>query len=62
MGGKELMKLESEYREEEWLVVEKAACNAMKGKKSKAKAKEPTKPKAHTPGTTFEFCFSLMDV
>ena len=56
------MKLESEYHEEEWLVVEKAACNAMKGKKSKAKAKEPTKPKAHTPGTSFEFCFSLMDV
>ena len=49
VGGKELMKLQSKHHEKEWLVVEKAACNAMKGKKSKAKANEPTKPKAHTP-------------
>ena len=26
------MKLESEHHEKEWLVVEEAACNAMKGK------------------------------
>ena len=56
------MKLESEHNEKEWLVVERAACNAMKGKKSKAKAKEPTKLKAHTPGTSSEFRLSLMDV
>ena len=49
MGGEELMKLESKHYEKEWLVVEKAACNAMKGKKGKSKGKEPTKPKAHTP-------------
>ena len=62
MSGKELMKLESEHNEKEWLVVEKTACNAMKGKKRKAKAKEPTEPKGHTPGTSSEFCLSLMDV
>ena len=62
VGGKELMKLESKHHEKEWLVVEGAACSAMKGKKSKAKAKEPTKPKAHTPGTSSVFCLSLMDV
>ena len=56
------MKLESKHHEKEWLVVKKAACSAMKGKKSKAKAKEPTKLKAHTPRTSSEFCLSLMDV
>ena len=35
MSGKELMKLERELNEKEWLVVEKTACNAMKGKKRK---------------------------
>ena len=56
------MKLESKHHEKEWRVVEKAACSAMKGEKSKAKAKESIKPKAHTPGTSSEFCLSLMDV
>ena len=56
------MKLESEHNEKEWLVVEKAVCNAIKGEKSKAKAKEPTKPKAHTPGTSSEFFLLLMSV
>ena len=37
--GKELMKLESKHHEKEWRVVEKAACSAMKGEKSKAKAR-----------------------
>ena len=61
MSEKELMKLESEHNEKGRLVVEKAACNA-KGKKGKAKAKEPTKRKAHTPGTSSEFCLSLIGV
>ena len=56
------MKLESEHNEKERLVVEKAACNAVKGKKGKAKAKEPTKRKAHTPGTSSEFCLSHIGV
>ena len=62
MGGEELMKLESKHYEKECLVVEKAMYNAMKGEKSKAKAKEPTKLKAHTPSASSEFCLSLMDV
>ena len=33
------MKLESKHHEKEWLVVEKAVCSAMKGEKSKAKAR-----------------------
>ena len=56
MDGKELMKPESEHNEKERLEVEKVARNAMKGKKGKAKAKEPTKQKAHAPGTSPEFC------
>ena len=59
MGGKELMELESE---KERPAVEEVAHNAMKGKKSKAKAKEPTKRKAHTPGTSSEFCLPLIGV
>ena len=62
MDGKELMKPESEHNENERLKVEKVARNAMKGKKRKAKAKEPTKQKAHTPGTSSEFCLSLVGV
>ena len=56
------MKLESEHSEKERLEVEKVVRNAIKGEKGKAKAKEPIKPKAHTPGTSSEFCLSLMDV
>ena len=56
------MKLESEHSEKERLEVEKVVRNAMKGKKGKAKAKEPTKPKAHTPRTSPEFCLSLIGV
>ena len=33
------MKLERELNEKEWLVVEKTACNAVKGKKSKVKVR-----------------------
>ena len=39
-----------------------AAVVFMKGKNGKAKAKEPTKRKAHTPGTSPEFCLSLIGV
>ena len=60
IGGKGLMKLESGHSENEQLEVEKVVRNAMKGKKGKAKAKEPTKPKAHTPGTSTEFCLPLI--
>ena len=56
------MKLESEHSEKERLEVEKVVRNAMKGKKGKAKAKEPTKPKAHTTGTSSEFCLPLIGV
>ena len=62
IGGKELVKLESEHSEKERLEVEKVVRNAMKGEKSKAKAKEPTKPKAHTPGASSEFCLPLIGV
>ena len=51
------MKLESKHHEKEWLVAEKAACSAMKGKKSKAKAKEPTKLKAHTPSASLNSAY-----
>ena len=60
VGGKEIMKLESEHDEKERLQVEKAARNAMKGKKGKAKAEVPTKRKAHTPRTPSEFCLPLI--
>ena len=56
------MKLESEHSEKERLEVEKVVRNAKKGKKGKAKAKEPTKLKAHTPGTSPEFCLLLVGV
>ena len=59
MDGKELMKPESEHNEKERLEVEKVARNAMKGKKGKAKAKEPTKQKAHTPDTSSESCLGV---
>ena len=59
MDGKELMKPESEHNEKERLEVEEVARNAMKGKKGKAKAKEPTKRKAHTPGTSSESCLGV---
>ena len=62
IGVKGLMKLESEHSEKERLEVEKVVRNAMKGKKGKAKAKEPTKPKAHTPGTSPEFCLLLIGI
>ena len=54
------MKLESRHSEKVRLEVEKVVRNAMKGKKGKAKAKEPTKPKAHTSGTSTEFCLLLI--
>ena len=54
------MKLESGHSEKERLEVEKVVRNAMKGKKGKAKAKEPTKPKAHTSGTSTDFCLLLI--
>ena len=59
MGGKGLVGLESE---KERLEVEKVARNAMKRIKSKAKAKELTKRKAHTPGTPPEFCLPPIGV
>ena len=62
VSGKEPMKLESKDNEKERLVVEKAVCNAMKGKNGKAKVKEPTKWKAHTPGTSPEFFLPLIGV
>ena len=62
ISGKGLMKLESEHSEKERLEVEKVVRNAMKGKKGKAKANEPTKPKAHTPGTSPESCLPLIGV
>ena len=62
IGGKELVKLESEHSEKERLEVERVVRNVMKGKKGKAKAKEPTKPKAHTTGTSSEFCLPLIGV
>ena len=62
IGGKGLMKFESGHSEKERLEIEKVVRNAMKGKKGKAKAKEPTKPKAHTPGTSPEFCLPLVGV
>ena len=56
------MKLESEHSEKEQLEVEKVVRNAMKGKKGKAKAKEPAKLKAHTSGTSPEFCLPLIGI
>ena len=47
------MKLESEQQEKETGGV---ARGAAKGKKGKAKTKEPTKQKAHTPFSSSEFC------
>ena len=62
MGGKPLMKLESEQKLKEWLLREKAAHNAAKGRIDKAKAKEPTKRKAHTPHSSSEFCLPFIGV
>ena len=62
VGGKEVMKLESVRNEKERLQVEKAARNAMKGEKGKAKAEEPTKRKAHTSRIPSEFCLPLIGV
>ena len=56
------MELENEHNEKKRLEVEKVVRNVMKGKKSKVKAKEPTKPKAHTPGASSEFCLPLIGV
>ena len=62
MSGKPLMKLESEQKLKEWLQTEKVAHNAAKGRIDKAKAKEPTKRKAHTPHSSSEFCLPLIGV
>ena len=62
MGGKPLMKLESEQKLKEWLQTEQAAQYAAKGRIGKAKAKEPTKRKAHTPRSSSEFCLPLIGV
>ena len=62
MGGKPLVKLESEQKLRGWLQTEQAAHYAAKGRIGKAKAKEPTKRKAHTPRSFFEFCLLLMGV
>ena len=62
MGGKPLMKLESERKLKEWLQTEQAAHYAAKGRIGKAKAKEPTKRKAHTPRSSSEFCLPLIGV
>ena len=56
------MKLESEEQEKELLQAEKAAHNAAKGRIGKAKAKELTKRKAHTPPSFSEFCVPLIGV
>ena len=53
MDSKGLMKLESEQQEKETGGV---ARGAAKGKRGKAKTKEPTKQKAHTPFSSSEFC------
>ena len=60
VGGKEIMKLESEHDEKERVQVEKAARIAMKGEKGKAKAEVPTKRKAHAPRNPSEFCLPLI--
>ena len=60
MGGKPLMKLESEQKLKEFLQAEKAAHNAAKGRIGKAKAKEPAKRKAHAPPSSSEFCVQLI--
>ena len=62
MGGTPLMKLESEQKLKEWLQTERAAHNAAKGRIDKAKAKEPTKRKAHTPRSSSEICLPLIGV
>ena len=62
IGDKGLMKLESKHSEKGRLEVEKVVRNAMKGKKGKAKAKEPAKLKAHTSGTSPEFCLPLIGI
>ena len=43
------MELENEHNEKKRLEVEKVVRNVMKGKKSKVKAKEPTKPRHNVP-------------
>ena len=53
VGGREIVGLESKHNEKERLQVEKAARNAMKGKKGKAKAEEPTKQR-HIPPHPFQ--------
>ena len=62
MGGKGLMKLEGEQLEKEAGSAGGVACGAAKGKKGKAKTKEPTKQKAHTPFSFSEFCLPLIGV
>ena len=62
VGGKEVMKLESVRNEKERLQVEKAARNAMKGEKGKAKAEEPTKRKVYTLLDSPKFCLPLIGV
>ena len=62
MDGKGLMKLESEEQEKELLQGEKVASSAARGKKGKAKAKEPTNQRAHTLHSSSEFCLPLIGV
>ena len=59
VDGRELVEPEGEHNEKERLEVEKVACNALKGKEGKAKAKEPAKRKARTPGTSSKFCLGV---
>ena len=59
MDGKGLMKLESEQQEKETGGV---ARSTVKGKKSKAKAEGPTKPKAYTPLSPSKFCLRPIGV
>ena len=59
MDGKGLMELESEQQEKELL---QAVRSAGRGKKGKAKAKEPTKRKVFTFLSSSEFCLPLIGV
>ena len=62
MDGNGLLKLDSEQQETELLQAEKVALNAVKGKKGKAKAKEPVGRKTHTSHSSSGFCLPLIGV